>query len=256
MKKILFIILMITNTFIFSNEVEDILDEFADSILIPNLYGNFTITLISKNGAKREIQAEAYQKLIDNTQMNRLFKFKYPPSVRDTGLLIHSFYNEDNENQMWIYLPIVKKIKRIALSSSGGGYFMGSDFSYADLISKDSSDFTQELIGEKTIENIECNMIKEYGETPEQIESLGYSSIINYYGKDDSFLYGRDYYEISGDLLKTYRVKETKKFSKYIYPTQIEMSNVQTDHKSIITVTDINTEDIPESYFTTRNLKK
>lgn len=256
MKKLLLILLIITNAFIYSNDVEDILEKFADSILIPNLYGNFTITLISKNGAKREIQAEAYQKLVDDNQMNRLFKFKYPPSVRDTGLLIHSFYNEESENQMWIYLPIVKKIKRIALSSSGGGYFMGSDFSYADLISKDSSDYNQELIGEKVIDGKNCYIIKEYGETDKEKESLGYSYIINYYGTEDSFLYGRDYYELSGELLKTYRVKDTKLFSTYIYPTQIEMKNVQTDHISIISVTDINTDDISESYFSTRNLKK
>lgn len=256
MKKFLPILFILLTTNLFATEIDDILNGFAEAIRIPNLYGNFSITLISKNGDTREIKAEAYQKLVDEKQMNRLFRFEFPPSVRDTGLLIHSYYGENSENKMWIYLPIVKKIKRISLSSSGGGYFMGSDFSYTDLISKSSSDYTQELIGEGEIENITCNMIKEYGVTEELKERLGYDYIINYYGKDDSFLYGRDYYELSGDLLKTYRVKEVKKFSKYIYPTKIEMSNVQTEHKSVINVTNIEFDELSDKYFTTRFLTK
>ncbi|OQY39387.1 MAG: hypothetical protein B6229_03915 [Spirochaetaceae bacterium 4572_7] len=70
--------------------------------------------------------------------------------------------------------------------------------------------------------------------------------------KNDYFLYGRDYYEYSGDLLKTYRVNKVKKFDTYIYPTEIEMTNVQTNHKSIISVSNISFNNI----FTTRNLQR
>ena len=77
--------------------------------------------------------------------MSRLFTFDYPPSVRNTKLLINSFY-DGSENKMWIYLPIVKKVKRISLSSSGGGYFMGSDFSYSDFISKINNGITKSSI--------------------------------------------------------------------------------------------------------------
>lgn len=256
MKKLILILFLIINTSMYSDTIDNILNEFADAIMIPNLYGKFSITLISKNGDKREIVAKAYQKLINNEQMNRLFLFSYPPSVRDTGFLIHSYYDEGGENKMWIYLPIVKKIKRISLDSSGGGYFMGSDFSYADFISKNSSDYTQELLEDETIEGQLCYTIKEYGKTDEMSKKLGYSHIINYYTKENSFLIGRDYYEFSGDLLKTYRVKEVIKFDKYVYPTLIEMENIQTQHKSIISVTDISIDEISNKYFTTRFLTK
>lgn len=256
MKKIILILSLIISINLYSLEVEHILQEFSDSIMIPNLSGEFTVTLISKNGDKRVIKADGYQKMVDTTQMNRLFKFNYPPSVRDTGLLIHSFYGDTAANKMWLYLPIVKKIKRISLSSAGGGYFMGSDFSYADLISKSSSNNIQQLDGEAVIENIECIKIKEYGKSVKDRENLGYSHIINYYGKEDSFLYGRDYYELSGDLLKTYRVKDITKLKNYIYPNLVEMKNVQTDHLSIISVDNIEIDEISDSYFTTRYLKK
>lgn len=256
MKKIIIILFLIINTTLFSETVETILNDFSESIMVPNLTGKFSITLISKNGDKREIEATAYQKQESDTQMNRLFLFSSPPSVRDTGFLIHSYYGNGGTNKLWIYLPIVKKVKRISLNSAGGGYFMGSDFSYADFISKSSSEYTQELLDETTIENQLCYTIKEYGATEEMSKKLGYAYIINYYNKSDSFLIGRDYYEKSGDLLKTYRVKEIKRFGKYIYPTNIIMENIQTQHKSIISVTDISMDELSNKYFTTRYLTK
>ncbi|MBN2616912.1 MAG: outer membrane lipoprotein-sorting protein, partial [Spirochaetales bacterium] len=179
MKKIIILILLVSNIFLYADKAEEILKKYNNSIIIPNLYGEFSVTLISVNGDKREIKAKAYQKFSDNLQMSRLFMFDYPPSVRDTGLLIHSYYQGKGENKMWIYLPLVKKIKRISLNSSGGGYFMGSDFSYSDLISKSSTDFIQEYIGEGEINGITYDLIKEYGDTDEKKELLGYKHIIN-----------------------------------------------------------------------------
>lgn len=255
MKKAITILLLSLTVSAYSENIDTILSEFAQIIQVPNLKGKLSVQLISKNGDIREIKAEAFQKLSNGNQMNRLFVFNYPPSVRDTGLLIHSFYG-GGDNKMWIYLPAVKRIKRIALESSGGGYFMGSDFSYMDFISKNSSDFSQELLSDGEVENIPCYRIKEFGETPEKRDALGYDYIINYYGKDDYFLYGKDYYELSGELIKTYRVKEIKIFKPYIYPTEIIMTNEQTQHKSILKVTDISVSEIEDKYFSTRYLKK
>lgn len=254
-KKIITVILMTISVSLFSSDIDTIIDGFSKKIQIPNLKGKLSVQLISKNGDTREIKAEAFQKLSKDNQMNRLFVFNYPPSVRDTGLLIHSFYNGE-DNKMWIYLPVAKRVKRIALENSGGGYFMGSDFSYMDFISKSSSDFTQELLSDGEIDNVSYYRIKEYGNTAEKREALGYDYIINYYGKDDYFLYGRDYYELSGDLLKTYRVKEVKDFPPYIYPTKIVMTNEQTQHRSILNVTDISFKELSNKYFSTRYLQK
>lgn len=255
LKKMLVVILISTSLAVNSTELETILEGFNKKIQIPNLKGKLSVQLISKNGDIRELKAEAYQKLSDQNQMNRLFVFNYPPSVRDTGLLIHSFY-DGSDNKMWIYLPVAKRIKRIALENSGGGYFMGSDFSYMDFISKSSSEFTYELLPDGKIDDRIYYRIKEYGDTQEKREALGYDYIINYYDKDDYFLYGRDYYELSGELLKTYRVKEVKRFPPYIYPTKIVMTNEQTLHRSVLNVTDISISELSNKYFSTRYLQK
>lgn len=256
MKKISLVIGFLLSINLFSADLNTILTGFEKAIQIPNLTGDFSVKLISQNGDIRKIKADVFQKLSNEDQMNRLFKFTYPPTIRDTGFLIHSFYTENKENKMWIYLPIVKKIKRIILSSSGGGYFMGSDFTYSDFISKARGSFTEELISDGDMNGKTYYRIKVYGKTQKEKEAFGYGYVINYFDKNDYFLYGRDYYEYSGDLLKTYRVNKVKKFDTYIYPTEIEMTNVQTNHKSIISVSNISFSSIQDNIFTTRNLQR
>lgn len=234
--------------------IDEILDGYEITAFIPNLTASLTVKLISANGEARVIKAEAYQKTINDNQISRIFLFDYPPSVRNTGLLINSFLNGD-ENVMWIYLPAVKRVKRIALATSGGGYFMGSDFSYSDFISKARADFTQEFLGEVVLDGTPCYTVKEYGKTLKQRQDMKLSYMINYYRKDDFIMFGRDYFDLAGELVKEYRVKDSIVLGQYIYPTVIEMENIQTGHKSIIEMTNVNTDVIPDRYFSTRFLQ-
>ena len=234
--------------------VDEILDNYEIVSFIPNLGSSLTIKLISANGDVREIKADAYQKIVNENLISRIFLFDYPPSVRNTGLLINSFLNGE-ENVMWIYLPAVKRVKRIALATSGGGYFMGSDFSYSDFVSKDRGNFIQELIGEVELNGTECYVVKEYGKTLQLRQDYKVSYMINYYRKTDFIMFGRDFYDLAGELQKEYRVIESITLGQYIYPTVIEMENKQTGHKSIIEVSNVTTDAIPDRYFTTRYLQ-
>jgi hypothetical protein len=257
MKKLFIIAFMLYSFILFAGDITpgEILDGYERTASIPNLRTSLMVKLFSANGDIREIKADAYQKNIDQNQVSRLFLFDYPPSVRDSGLLINSFL-DGQENVMWIYLPAVKRVKRIALSTSGGGYFMGSDFSYSDFISKSSKDFDYEYLGEQELNGTSCYVLRESGKTLQQRQDSKVSYMINYYRKNDFIMYGRDFYDLAGELVKEFRVQEVVVLGQYIYPTVLEMKNVQTNHRSIIEMTNISVDEIPGRYFTTRFLQK
>jgi len=256
MKKIMFILLSFT--FLFSlqaeEDVDSIMKKFSKVLEFSNLSGSIKVEMISQKGDTREIEARAFQKQVSKDQLNMLFVFDYPPTVRDTGILLNTYFNGDQSN-MWIYLPAVKRIKRISLEQSGGGYFMGSDFTYSDFIMRTLEDYNREIIGEKTIEGHDCYVIKDWAKDKKKQQEMGYSYVINYIGKDDYFLYARDYYDLSGNLLKIYRVKNVLKYGTSMYPTNIVMQNVQTDHKSILSFYDYKTDEIDNDIFTPRYLR-
>ena len=58
--------------------------------------------------------------------------FLSPADVKDTGFLTYDYDEEGRDDDQWLYLPALKKTKRIA-SGDKSGSFMGSDFTYADM---------------------------------------------------------------------------------------------------------------------------
>ncbi len=237
-----------------SQDIQTILDRFEKTLETPSIQGTFEVELIATNGDTREVKARAYQKLIGKNQNNRLFIFDYPPRVRGTGILLHSYF-DDRENNMWIYLPTIRRVKRIALASSGGGYFMGSDFTYRDLINNNANDMEFEKLEDGTADGKDCYVLKSWGKSLEIRQEMGYSHIISYYNKENNVIIRREYYDFNDKLLKIYEVHDLFTNGTFYYPTKISMSNVQTKHKSVIEVTDVSTEEIPDRYFTIRYLR-
>ncbi len=235
--------------------VDEVLDEFSKRLAVPELTGTFNVQLIAKNGDTREITAKAYQKNISSKQINRLFVFDFPPTVRGTSLLLHSYF-DGRKNDMWIYLPAIRRIKRIALENSGGGYFMGSDFTYRDLINNDYRKMDYKLVEDHTFDGVEYYVVKAWGKTAKIRQDNGYSYILSYYRKDNFFLMRRDYFDSNEDLLKVYQVEKVLELNPFLYPTDISMTNVQNGHKSLLRVSDVSTDAIPDRVFTTRYLRQ
>ena len=236
-------------------DVQEILDR-SDAVMHPvNLQGSFTMTLTSRNGDKRTIQVEAYQKKRNEEREDRLFLFTFPPSVKGTGLLVHSFLN-DEEDKMWIYLPAVGKIKRVNLSTSGGGYFMGSDFTYSDLISTSREELMYEIRSDGVVNGENCYVVEVAGATRNIQRRFGYSRETHYIRKSDFVLIKVDFYDMAGDLLKTLSVHKVQELGPYRYPSHVMMENHQTGHSSEIMFDNIQTTDnLPDSYFTQRYLQ-
>ena len=248
------IILLILPLSLHAITADQVLEGFAEQLSIPVLSGSFKVKLVAKNGDTREIAARGYQKVNKQETAMRLFVFDFPPSVRGTSLLLHS-YTDNRKNNMWIYLPAVRRVKRIALESSGGGYFMGSDFTYKDLLNNDYSKMDYELVDDATVNGVECYVVKAWGKTAKIRQDNGYSSILSYYRKDDFYMMRRDYFDASDELLKIYQVESLLDLGGFLYPDSISMTNVQSGHKSFLLVDEVSMDNIPDHFFTTRYLK-
>ena len=86
------------------------------------------LTLIETNGTQRERRIQTLSKTVgDDT--STITVFLSPESVRNTRFLSKEV---NGSTEQYIYLPALKRVKRIAASEEGGS-FMGSDFSYADM---------------------------------------------------------------------------------------------------------------------------
>ena len=240
---------------LYSQDVHEILER-SDAVIHPqNLQGSFTMTLTSRTGDTRVTRVLAYQKKVSENREDRLFLFSFPPSVKGTGLLVHSYFDLEDD-RMWIYLPAVGKIKRVNLSAAGGGYFMGSDFTFSDLISAGREEFQYELLGDEQVNEEECYVIRRTGKSKKIQRKYGYSRDEHFIRKSDYVPIKIVFYDLAGDLLKELSVEAVEVIGPYRYPSHVIMENKQTGHASEIVFEDIESpEDISDEYFTHRYLQ-
>ena len=98
-------------------------------------YATLSMTLVQKNGSKRERKLSSWAMDVGKDTKKIMF-FTYPGDVKGTGFLTWDYDNPNKEDDKWLYLPAMKKTRRISGKSSKTDYFMGSDFTYDDMGSR------------------------------------------------------------------------------------------------------------------------
>ncbi|MEZ4272284.1 MAG: outer membrane lipoprotein-sorting protein [Myxococcota bacterium] len=154
--------------------------------------------------------------------------FQWPPDVKGTKLLTWS-HKTGNDDQ-WLYLPAIKRIKRIS-SRNKSGSFMGSEFSYEDFGSQEVEEYSYRLIEEGKFDGRDVWVMER-----KPVDKLsGYSRQLVWLDKQYSGPLKIEYYDRKGELLKVATFKGYQKIGKFWRFKSIHMDNVQTKKKSILT---------------------
>ncbi|MCK5760788.1 MAG: outer membrane lipoprotein-sorting protein, partial [Candidatus Delongbacteria bacterium] len=147
--KYLTIILLLVSVLLFSQ------DKITGQQIIQNVYdrdtgteieGKLKMTLINKSGNERVRELKQFIKDFGHVEKKIMYFIK-PADVKNTSFMNWS-YTDDKADDQWIYLPALKKVKRIS-SDSKSDYFMGSDFTYDDLGDRKPSDDIHKILREE-----------------------------------------------------------------------------------------------------------
>jgi hypothetical protein len=208
--------------------------------------------LINKRGSKRERTMLSYSKDFGKDKKTLMF-FQEPADVKGTGFLTWDYNEEDKTDDRWLYLPAMKKTRRISGTSAKKEYFMGSDFTYDDMGNRDVDADIHKIIGEETLNGQSCWVIES---TPKEKDVM-YSKKTGWIRKDNYMAVKVEYYDLQGKLLKVLEVNDIKKVDGYWAAGEMSMTNLQRDHKTIIRMEsmayDINVDD---NVFTVNSLEK
>ena len=154
--------------------------------------------------------------------------FLTPADVKGTKTLTHEHLDRDDDQ--WLYLPALKRIKRIA-SSNKSGSFMGSEFSYEDIGNQDYEKFTYE----GAVEEVELNAEKCYkGTRIPKDENSGYTKQVSWVAIDSFLLKQVEYYDRKSELLKTATFSDYKQIDGVWRVGQIKMVNHQNDKSTVL----------------------
>lgn len=160
---------------------------------------------------------------IDNDGDKALTIFQQPRDVKGTAFL--SFSHAVKSDEQWMYLPALKRVKRIA-SRNKSGPFMGSEFAFEDLSSFEIEKYTYKYLKDEIINN-ELSFVIELDPVD---KNSGYTRQLVWIDQSHYRAQKIEFYDRKNSLLKTLTFLDYKLYlDKYWRPSKQAMLNHQTD---------------------------
>lgn len=193
-----------------------------------------TLTIVSKSGASKERKLIRYVRTGADDLDKMLVRFQAPRDVENTALL--TWEARDGNDDQWLYLPSVKKPKRIAASGKKNR-FMGTDFAYEDLRPESLAVHTYTLAGSEAVDGAECWMIEATPATERQAADSGYARRKLWIRKDTYLTVKREFYDKQNRLEKVELHRKPVNVTGTVWrANEVEMRDVQAGTRTVVTV--------------------
>lgn len=197
--------------------------------------GDVTMTLVSESGTKRVRQTKSVSKLLPNgIDQKRLIRFLAPADVKGTATLMVE--HADGDDDIWIYLPALKKVRRLVANNKKDS-FVGTDFSYGDIIGHRVDDWTYTYVGEEDVDGAATHVIEALPKTPEVGTNSGYGKRKIWIRADNFVAVKGEYWDTAGKPVKLFSARDVREIDPAEHKWQafhLEMKNTQTGHSTAI----------------------
>ena len=206
-------------------------------------------TMLLTNSKGKTRTSTILSKSINNSSKQILW-FLNPAD--DKGVAFLKIEHVDKADEMRMWLPAFKKVRRIS-SSKKGDSFMGSDLSYEDMTSRALDENNYKRLENDMIDGKECFVLEVVPNA--EIKST-YSKHISWVEKETLIAIKEESYDLGGNLRKK-KMFLFKTLSGYNVISNIFVEDIQKNHTTKLTMDDIKVDsDIDESLFQEKNLKR
>ena len=196
-------------------------------------YGDFKADMVmvlkNRHGAesRRELKMRTFE--VDGDGDKLLSLFESPRDVKGTAFL--TFSHKKGADDQWLYLPALKRVKRIS-SSNKSGSFMGSEFAYEDISSNEVEKYTYRFLREEPCGALTCFVIERYPEDP----NSGYTRQITWIDTGEYRVQKVDFFDRKKEHLKTLEYSGyTRYLDKFWRARAMDMQNHQTGKSTKLT---------------------
>jgi hypothetical protein len=205
-----------------------------------NRTAEMEMILIDKRGKKRLRKLQTFQKDKGDDTYGLMF-FLHPADVKDTAFLTYDYGDGDRDDDQWLYLPALRKTKRIA-STDKSGSFMGSDLNYSDMTDLVLKDYDFFLKTEREDQGRKVWVIESVPRSDRVIKETGYTKTWHFVRQDIFYVVRAISWVHKKNYLKYLDVKKLEQINGIWVATEMHVFKKQgkkTRHKTILRFHDI-----------------
>jgi predicted RND superfamily exporter protein/outer membrane lipoprotein-sorting protein len=219
---------------------------------------NLQMTLVDKRGKTRQRDTVIYRKFYDDQLRTAVF-YLSPANIRNTAFLTWDYTNALKDDDQWLYLPAMRKVRRIS-AADRGDYFLGTDFTYEDIKLDGKLSLTDYDFLYEGIEQSSDGVLYRLTGTPKTAaiaKELGYALIRFWVVSDNWMILKAEFFDLKNKLLKTQIVSEFAQVDGILTRNKLEVANHQTGHETYFVFTEVDYKTpIDDELFSKRSLEK
>jgi predicted RND superfamily exporter protein len=213
-----------------------------------------SMLLTDSRGKERRRETLSYRKYFGDDKKT-VFFYKSPANVKDTAFLTFDYAAADQEDDQWLYLPALRKVRRIS-ASDRGDYFMGTDFTYEDI--KQNGHIS---IADYQLQRLPDDdgklVVKAIPKTAAIAQELGYGEVIFYIDPQNWIVVKSDYLDIKQVPLKTVQVTDIRMIDGIWTRHQLLAENHISGHRSLFIFSAVDyQQDVADHLFTQNTLRR
>ncbi len=192
-----------------------------------------------------------------------VYFFEYPEDIKDTSYLNFDWQAENRDDDSWLYLPALKKVKRLAASDKSDA-FLGSDFTYTDIKTDKRQywDYTYLKMSD-VIDGHDCWLLEglpKKGNEDKVRKETGYSKVHIWVRKDNFVKVQGTFWVLKGKKIKYFKATDIEEINGIWTAKTNHMSttkNGRVEHSTIFKLdTVVYDKEVDESYFTPQKMQR
>ncbi len=206
--------------------------------------------LMTLTNQKGKTRSSSLHSIIKDDGTKQMIWFLEPAD--DKGISFLKIEHDDRDDEMRMWLPAFKKIRRISTKKRSDS-FMGSDMSYEDMSSRQLDEFKFILIGQEVYDSIACHLLESI---PREHMRTEYSRHITWVDSTLLIPIKEESFDKSGQLLKEKYFSYTI-IKEYQILTKVHVTNRQKNHSTTLNFENIELDTgVKDDLFHERNLKR
>ncbi|MCY4265320.1 MAG: outer membrane lipoprotein-sorting protein [Gammaproteobacteria bacterium] len=181
-----------------------------------------------------------------------------PADERGIGLLIYNYDDANRQNESWIYLSALGRVKRIASSNSDdeseAASVFGSEFTTEDMSTGKLDQYAINLLEESIVRNREVWVI-EMIPNEQRARETRYGRTVSYIDKERYVSLRSDYYDHFGDAIKRLMSSKIELLDDIWMARSLTMMNLVTNRLSNMAFVEVYTGiDVDDEILSQRTL--
>ena len=196
--------------------------------------------LIDRRGISRVRETLGYRRYYGDEKRTVLF-YQSPTNVKGTGFLTYDYPSAETDDDQWLYLPALRKVRRIS-ASDRGDYFLGTDFTYED-IKKETriaiEDYTFTTLSSGEVDGHFTYLVEGIPVDNETAKELGYGRVQWHIDPAIGMSRKTEMWDVNGNQLKTLRNEVIENIQGIWTALKLTAVNHKTKHATIFTFSDV-----------------